>query len=84
VSESQLGCYGYYRGCVHFEVRSVADETAEHGIRLLWLLGVPVRYALRQQKQLNNERMVQLKRIKRDSRIACSKSKENAVKVTVK
>jgi hypothetical protein len=48
VSESQPGCHGYYRCCFSFEVRSVADETVERGIRLLWLLGVPVRYALRQ------------------------------------
>jgi hypothetical protein len=84
VSESQRGCHGYYRCCLPFEVRSVADERVERGIRLLWLLGVPVRYALRKQKQLSNERMVQLKRIKKYSRLACSENKENAVEVTVK
>ena len=38
--ESQNGGQGYYCFCVSFEVRSDADETVEHGISLLWLLGV--------------------------------------------
>jgi len=40
VSESQPGGHGYYCYCVPFEVRSDADKSAEHGIGLLWLLGV--------------------------------------------
>jgi hypothetical protein len=39
--------------------------------------------AARQQKQLNNERMVQHNRIKWDSSLASSKNKENYAKTTV-
>ena len=42
-----------------------------------------MRYALKQQKQLSNERVVELNRIKRDSSLACSENRKNSVKVTV-
>ena len=40
MNEAQLGGHGYYCCYAPFEVLSDADEIVEHGILLLWLLGV--------------------------------------------